>query len=305
MEMAGLFPTAGNRLRLTATVTLVLLTFCFLWLFYDLYAYIAIKGKSPDSEAIGRLAGLGFPVRILLFISFAVLLLKAFRNGFKASLPVIITIITGTASVIAMFFDFAALDDIGNDYLVHGYRCTGEWFWLFGSLMLRMAFYISLALFIVLIMRSQRALTEASGLVVDEALFEATQWVGIVCGMTGVAFTVYAYAVLGDAALKSWLTWLMLFYCAVIIIPWLALVVYWIFRLATKTDRTVYDEKQRHDLAFSGMVTWLSSIPLMAVIMIINFGDESRATAHLWFPFYLFASLLIFSATLLTRFRRG
>lgn len=305
MEKAGLFPTARNRLRLTATVTLVLLTFCFLWLFYDLYAYIAIKGKSPDSEAIGRLTGLGFPVRILLFLSFAVLLLRAFRKGFSTGLLPVITIITGTLTVIALFFDFAALDDIGNDYLVHGYKCTGEWYWLFGSLMLRMAFYISLALFIILIMRSQRALTEASGPVVDEALFEATQWVGIVCGLTGVAFTVYAYAVLGDDALKSWLTWLLLFCCAAIIMPWLGLVIYWLIRLAAKTDRTVYDEKQRLDLAFSGMVTWLSSIPLMAVIMIINFGNESTATVHLWFPFYLFISLLIFSATLLTRYRRG
>ncbi|NLE33772.1 MAG: hypothetical protein GX622_01570 [Bacteroidales bacterium] len=305
MEKASSFSTARNRLRMTATITLVLLTLCFLWLFYDLYAYLAIKGKSPDSEAIGKLTGIGFPVRILLYLSFGVLLLKAFRNGFRTGLLPVITIITGTVSAIALFFDFAALNDIGNDYLVHGYKCTGEWFWLFASLLLRMAFYLALAMFIVLILKSQGAITHAAGPVVDEALFEATQWIGIVCGLTGVAFTVYAYAVLGDAALKSWLTWLLLFYCAVIIMPWLVLVIYWIVRLAAKSDRTVYDEKQRHDLAFSGMVTWLSSIPLMAAIMIINFGNESHATVHLWFPFYLFTSLLIFSATLLGRYRRG
>ena len=286
-------------------ITLAILALATLWLIYDLYSFIMIRAKSPESETFGNLTGIGYLVRIALFLSFGILIFRAFRTGIKPSLIVIVSILTWTIAFIAIFFDFAALEDIGTDYLENGYNCTGEWIWLFGSLILRTAFFISLFLLIIKILKGITNLKPSSTLMVDEMIFEVTQWVGIVSGATGVAFTVYGYTVLDSFAACNWLLWLLLFYCGVIILPWLALTVCRIAKLVLRKRSSPSDEKQKHDMAFSGMTAWLASIPMMAIILGISLGKSTSPDVYLWFPFYLFSTLLVYSAILLARYRRG
>lgn len=294
-----------RQLRIIAVISLVLLIISFLWLIYDLYAFIEIRAKSPGVEKISDLLGAGYIVRILLLFSFALLMLKSFKSGVKADALVIACIIAGTVSAISLIFDFAALNDIGNDYLIHGYECTMEWLWLTGSLVFRLFFYIILYLFIIRLMKGIGGMVTSGDSVVDELLFEVTQYVGMVCGITGLAFTVYGYVALGDFAVKSWLLWLLLFYCLFIILPWFSLVIYWIVRLSRRSELTLYDEKQKQDFASSGMTAWLSSIPVMILILAVSLRQPSSPVVFLWFPFYLFFTLLVFSASLLLKFKKG
>lgn len=294
-----------RQLRIIAVISLVLLIISFLWLIYDLYAFIEIRAKSPGIEKISDLLGAGYIVRILLLFSFASLMLRSFNSGVKADALVIACIIAGTVSAISLIFDFAALHDIGNDYLVYGYDCTMEWLWLSGSLIFRLFFYVILFLLIIRLMKGTGGMVTSGDSVIDELLFEVTQYVGMVSGITGVAFTVYGYAALGDFAIRGWLLWLLMFYCLFIILPWFLLVIYWIVRLSRRSELTLYDEKQKQDFASSGMTAWLSSIPVMILILIVSLSQPSSPTVFLWFPFYLFFTLLVFSASLLLKFKKG
>ncbi len=305
MENTNSNREADKNLRVIAVVTLAILCLSLLWLFYDLYAYSRIRAISPESVTIVAVTGIGFLVRILLFLFFAVLILRSFRQGLKPSLTVIISIITGSIAIIAMFFDFAALEDIGTDYLEYGYKCTGEWIWLFGSLLLRLVFYTSLFALIIRILKSNGTLNPSSQGLVDEILFEVTQWVGIISGGTGVIFTMYAFTVLDGFTAKSWLLWLLLFYCGAIMLPWLALTVYRISRLALRREPSPYDEKQKQDMSFAGMTAWLVSVPLMAIMLVFSLGKSPSPVVYLWFPFYLFTTLLVYSVVLLKRYRKG
>jgi hypothetical protein len=293
-----------RHLRTGALVTLVLLTLASLWLFYDLYAYLEIKAKSPAIEKMSSFIGTGFIIQILLLFSFALLILKSFRAGYKAGVLVITVIIAGTVSAILLVFDFAALEDIGSDYLVEGYECTLEWIWLFGSLLFRLVFYIILYQVIFRILRAIRGLTANPPPVVDEIMFEVTQYIGIVCGFIGLVFTAYAYVALGDFIISNWLLWLLMFYSLVIVLPWFLLILYWIIRLSRKATPTLYDEKQKRDLASSGLIAWLSSIPFMVIILVTSLGQSSSPTVYLWFPSYLFFTLMVFSASLLLKYKR-
>jgi len=76
-------------------------------------------------------------------------------------------------------------------------------------------------------------------------------------------------------------------------------------RLARRKELTLYDEKQKHDIAQSGLAAWLISIPVMILISVLNFDSNDSATAILWFPFYLFSTLLVFSVSLLERYKKG
>jgi hypothetical protein len=305
MRNSGTIQTAGKHLRIISMITMAILVLATLWLIYDLYSFIMIRGMSPESEILGTVTGIGYLVRIVLFISFGILIFRAFRGGLKPGFTVMTSIIGWAIAIIAMFFDFAALEDIGTDYLEYGYSCTGEWIWLFGSLILRLGFYISMLLLIIRILKGATHFSLLSPIMFDEIIFEVTQWVGMVSGATGVAFTVYGYTVLDSFSASNWLLWLLLFYCGVIILPWLALTVCRISRLVLRKGSSPYDEKQKQDMAFSGMAAWLASIPLMAIILGISVGKSSSPVVYLWFPFYLFSTLLVYSAILLARYRRG
>ena len=304
MEQLNILSNNNRYLRTVSRITLMILIIATLWLFYDLYAYLEIMAKSPALEKVSHFIGIGFIIRILLLFSSALLILKSFRAGFKAGTLFIAVVIAGTVSAILLVFDFAALEDIGNDYLEQGYECTLEWIWLFGSLLFRGIFYVVLCQVILKIIRDLRSVAANPPPVVDEIMFEVTQYIGMVCGFTGLAFTFYAYVALGDFAVSGWLMWLLMFYSLVIVIPWFLLIIYWIIRLSRKTRLTLYDEKQKQDIASSGLIAWLSSIPLMIIILITSLGQSSSPRIYLWFPAYLFFTLLVFSASLLIKYKR-
>jgi len=303
MKQANRLPNKNSSLRTVSLITLVLLILASLWLFYYLYAYLEIRAKSPALENISNFIGGGYIIQVLLLFSFALLILKSFKTGLKAGTLVIAAIIAGTVSAIMLVFDYAALEDISSDYLILGYDCTLEWIWLFGSLLFRLVFYIILYQLLFRILKGIKELTKSPASVVDEIMFEVTQYIGIVCGFAGLAFTVYAYVALGDFTISNWLLWLLMFYSLAIVLPWFTLIIYWVIRLSRKTKLTLYDEKQKQDLASSGMNAWLSSIPLMIIILIISLGQSSSPTVYLWFPSYLFFTLLVFSASLLLKFK--
>ena len=295
----------AKQLRINSIITLVLLIISFLWFFYDIYAFTEIRAKSPVVEKFSDLLGTGFILRLLLLFSFAMLMMRSFKSGVRADALVIACIIAGTVSAISLIFDFAALHDIGKDYLIDGYDCRMEWLWLSGSLVFRLIFYVILYLLILRIMKGTGTMVTTRDSVVDEIIFEVTQYVGIVCGLIGVAFTAYGYIALGDFAVRAWLLKLLMVYCIVIILPWFSLIIYWIVRLSRRSELTLYDEKQKQDFAASGMTAWLVSIPVMIAILGVSLGQPSSPAVYLWFPFYLFFTLLVFSASLLIKYKRG
>jgi hypothetical protein len=305
MEKENSLPAKGRQLRVFSLITLGLLTLSFLWLFYDLYAYMEIRERSQEVGRLGNLLGAGYIVRVLLFVISGILLLKAFRRGLKTDMIVIAVIATGVVAAITTVFDFAALSDIGQEYLELGYECVMEWTTLFLSLIIRILFLFTLLLLIVRIMRSLATLEAPAGKGVDEVLFEITQYIGIICGMAGVMFTIWAFGTLQDFEIKAWHRWLFWFYCAAIIIPYFTVLIYWVARLAKRKILSLYDEKQKQDIAQSGLATWLISIPVMILVSVVNFGNNDSVTVILWFPFYLFSTLLIFSVMLLVKFIKG
>lgn len=64
----------------------------------------------------------------------------------------------------------------------------------------------------------------------------------------------------------------------------------------------VLDEKQEMDMVHAGSFTFALSIPSMMVASVLH--DKGFLDAMVWFPYYLFVTLLIFSATALYRFKR-
>jgi len=294
----------SSQLQTALFVTLVLLIVSFLWIFYDFYAYLEIQGRSDAVESISIFIVIGFVAQVLLYISFGIFVVKAFRNGLRTDRLVILSIIAGVVSATSLPFDFAAMEDIGTDYLAHGYGCTMEWIWLYSSLAVRLIFFVTVYLLIIRTLRGIRSLTSTRKTIVDEIIYEVTQYVGIVCGLIGIIFTSYAYVALNEFTIRNWLVWLLIFYCLVIILPYFAMIIYWIIRLAGRAEMTLFDEKVRQDIAQSVLTAWLVSIPVMVLIFVSDLGKTFSVTTFMWFPFYLFSTLLVFSVSLLERYKK-
>ena len=76
----------------------------------------------------------------------------------------------------------------------------------------------------------------------------------------------------------------------------------WLVVMRRAGSTEVLDEKQDVDMTRAGAVTWAISIPAMCVAFVLP--DAGLFEGGLWFPWYLFVTLLIFSATTLYYFKR-
>lgn len=297
-------PGPDSGLRILMITTLVLLILSSMYIFYDLYAYFDMRANPVPEEFSDYGLGIGLIIRILLYGSFTYMIFRAFKSGLKTSPLTAICTLTGVVAGIAVVLDWAALVDIFHDYRSAG-GCSMEWGWLFISLAVQLVFCISGLLLVFRLMKGKTFAATTAKPIINEAFFETTQYVGIVCGLAGLAFTVYADVSLQEWRFGSWLVKLLLFYCLVIILPWLLMVACWFYRFARQTEMSLYDEKQKSDLALSGLTALLASIPVMAVVFIFDCTEPGSVTGLLWLPYYLFSTLFIFSLSLLLRFRRG
>lgn len=126
----------------------------------------------------------------------------------------------------------------------------------------------------------------------NETLFVLTYVIGVIFGAVGL-FVTFAWPQL-IVGLHLW---------ELILIPFVLVYTHWaiIARAANTTD--ILDEKQTYDVSNSAAVTWAVSIPAMVVLFILY--EKGILSGVIWFPSYLFATLLIYSASTLFYFRKA
>jgi hypothetical protein len=126
---------------------------------------------------------------------------------------------------------------------------------------------------------------------ISEAAFLTTCVVGILCGVTGLVAT-FAW----PERVLEWHLW------EVMAMPLVLAYVYWLLVMRKAGTGAVLDEKQEMDMVHAGSFTFALSIPSMMVASVLH--DKGFLDVMVWFPYYLFVTLLIFSATALYRFKR-
>jgi len=295
-----------KRIHNLSVLTLVLLVASFLWLIYNVYAFNQIRQKATNIDAITIGLAFGYLVKGCLYLSLVILFIKTFKYFVHLKFLGILTIITGIVSAISVVFDFAALSDIGHEYLEQGLECFWEWTWLYIGLLIHVVFYVVGFLFVVKLESRINRFNGSKVSQIKEIYFEVVQYVGIVCGLVGTVFSVFISFYIGNTKTFSgdWIIWLILAYSAIIIVPYVMFVFYWLLKLTRSKELAFYDEKQKNDLVLSGITTLLVSIPLLTLFFIFNFGKTGFAASTMWFPFYLFLIVLVFSVSALYRYKK-
>jgi hypothetical protein len=293
----------NTETQIISLITLILLLISFLWLFYKIYAYHEIRVNISCFDSIYTGIAIGNFLKFILLIFIGILLFRAFKNNVRINALAYLAFITGFFTILCMFSDWAALHDIS-----HGEPdTTNEWSFLKMGLIINFIFYIIGLITIIKIRREVRTSLTKRKSVIDETIFEVIQYIGIVCSSIGLGFILFICLVLSynyHVISKSDIVITNLF-CLVIFLPYISIILYWIIKLIREENPEPYDEKQKHDLAMSGLITWLLSIPIVIIYFLTDSGRVGEISKMVYLPLYLFATLLIFSISVLRNFKKS
>lgn len=231
-----------------------------------------------------------------LFAMFTLILQLDFfkiENLFRAFL-----FFTGTISLLMLLGDFALSSDISKEYR---FGLPDEFNILFLSQALHFVFYI---LMIVLLLLARKSILKKSEEVVlkDNSIFINAQYIGIFSGISGlILITIFSVLTLTVYPLPSWaIDAGVIVISLVAVIPYILIVLYWLVIKLNERITEWYDEKQYQDITRASLVTLIASIIIMALIFIAQYFVSSlNFFNEIWFPFYIFLVLLLFSASTL------
>ncbi len=205
---------------------------------------------------------------------------------------------TGITSLLMLFGDYALLSDISKEYI---FELPSEFNVLFFSQALHFVFYILMIVLLILARRSVWKEGEETVLK-DDSIFINAQYIGILSGISGlILITIFSLLYLTVYPIPSWAVDAGVIVISLIaVIPYILIVVYWLVIKLRERVVEWYDEKQFQDITRASLVTLIGSIIIMAAIFVIqHFVTVFNFLNEIWFPFYVFLVLLLFSASTL------
>jgi hypothetical protein len=134
--------------------------------------------------------------------------------------------------------------------------------------------------------------TRLAGRRVGERLFVATCWAGVLSGAAGLVVT-FAW----PGHVFEWHLW------ELAAMPLVLMYFCWIVVMRRAGTTAVLDEKQDFDMTRSGAITCALLIPAMLTAFLLH--GRGLFDGALWFPYYLFVTLLVNSGGALYFFKRG
>ncbi len=304
-----MFKLNKRIIRLFTVATLLLGVLSLLWLVYDYTLYRQLKPIILSFDELGRLeqmaelVWLSYLFMIMTHIVAGVSLLLHLRY-FKVIRTInIVLVILGITSFLGVFSDWAILGDISKEFEA-GLDTTGEWPILYILLGIHAVFLLLLTGYLAGVLRRMKKINgEEAAMQKDEMVFTAAQYVGLVCGIIGLVWSVFALFISQRLPVSYYH---MLGSSILILIPYGLVVLYWFILKFSEKIGDWYDEKQRRDVYRSGFITLTVSIPVMLVLYLILHNENIFVRGeYFWFPFLVFISLTIFSSLILVYYKES
>lgn len=290
-----------KRLKIIGLISLILGIISFSWLVYNFIAFEQIRPKVTDfkplgiSEELGKYIFIGFIVSFFFHLVSFMTIIFQFQYFKKITIFKMITLFIGILSFICLIGDWSAVSDIGKQYRLE--LSTGlEWIYLYLSLIPHGLFHILIFILLFSTSRDLKNQHQPEFVLKDEVIFNIAQYIGILCGFIGLCFTLLILVMnIHPYSLK----YIIPFYCPFIIFPYCFILFYWLVIKRKEKLSDWYDEKQWRDITRASLITILLSIPGMAILFLINYFIVDCPISIIWFPYYLFMILLLFSGSIL------
>jgi hypothetical protein len=161
-----------------------------------------------------------------------------------------------------------------------------------------MIYYSLLALLVMQALRALRKKQELDEPTRNESLFLAVHYAGLFCSIVGLGFIVLGIYMKIPSSI--W-TYILVPYCILILFPYGLFLISWILHNRKERLSNWYDEKQIRDMLRACAFTLFFSIPGLGLIFLYQI--LSGTVSFLWFPFYVFLTLFLFSGRIIHNFR--
>ncbi|HEY4761562.1 MAG TPA: hypothetical protein VIH42_13350 [Thermoguttaceae bacterium] len=279
----------------TAPTTLVLAVLATSALVYNMLAMQLHRDelflRKGTLEGVGVIALSGFVVIFLFNIVSFLWLLASHRR--QSTIGKMVALALGALCMIFLIVDKVMIDEIGREYRL-GWETLGEWIILYSAMTVQLIYGLVVFTYLFLEHRGSQQIQPQVFSLCDETVFVTAQIMGVISGAIGLWMN---YTFIRRQMHSEDLLFLLPLYL-LILMPYGLTVLYWIMMRLGVRLIDWYDEKQWRNVACSGLITLLLSIPGMALLFLI-----SQPLYMLWFPHYLFLIMLLLSASTIILFK--
>ena len=292
-------------LILSEKITLSFSIISILAFIYNFILYIRIEMVTINLGLLNTLiskteiyAGISIILIIIFHFSAILMIILKLKAVVRESIFLSFIFFISIISLLMVFGDFALITDIVKEYSAGLPGIESEFAVLYSSQFLHLLFYCLIIIFIILNNKVKKRTNQSDTEVPlkDEAIFINAQYIGIFTAALGLAILASLSIFSPLWAIKKGIVAV----CAVLVIPYAAIVIYWLVIKIRERVTEWYDEKQFQDVTKAGLVSFLSSIAILAIFFIIqNTLRKFLLLGVIWFPLYFFIALLIFSGTIL------
>lgn len=286
-------------------ITLSFLILSIAGFIYNLVLYIRIEIKTVSLESINVLigktemyAGISFMLIVFFHLAAIFTIILKLKTAGRESIFLAFIFFISIISLLMVFGDFALTGDIVKEYKAGLPGIESEFAILYLSQLLHLLFYCLVIIFTIMNNRvkNRSSLNGIEVPVKDEAVFINAQYIGIFTGILGLAVLISLSLFSPLWAIKKGIVTL----CAVTVIPYAAIVIYWLIIKFRERVTEWYDEKQFQDVTKAGLISFMSSIIILAIFFVLqNTLTKFPLLSVIWFPLYFFIALLIFSGTII------
>jgi len=292
-------------LALSEKITLSFSIISILAFIYNFILYFRIEIRTINLGLLNTLiskteiyAGISIILIIIFHFSAILTIILKLKAVVRESIFLSFIFFISIISLIMVFGDFALITDIIKEYNAGLPGIESEFTVLYFSQFLHLVFYCLIMIFLILNnrvkKRTNRSVSEMP--LKDEAIFINAQYIGIFTGVLGLAILASLSIFSPLWAIKKGIVTV----CAVLIIPYAAIAIYWLVIKIRERVTEWYDEKQFQDVTKAGLISFLSSIVILAIFFVIqNTLSNFPLLNVIWFPLYFFIALLIFSGAIL------
>ncbi|MGB8451658.1 MAG: hypothetical protein WCD89_04930 [Anaerocolumna sp.] len=203
--------------------------------------------------------------------------------------------VIGFLSLFLLASDVTMLSDIGNEYL-SGHDTSGEWRMVFAEHFIHALFAV---LLLIQCVASSRLLSENSKTttaVKDEALFLTVNQIGIISAILGL---ICLYLLNWSQVPQTCQSGLLFLLYILFLIPYVLTAACWFFTKRKERPSEWYDEKQFTDVSRGAFFTLIITVLITIVFYFLSSFKIVNTGTALWFPEYLFLTLLLFSGSTL------
>lgn len=257
---------------------------------------IAFEPLTSSEEGLVNYVGVGLLLALLFCVLAVYRIIRFSVRAQRLSLFHLLVIAGGVLTPLFIFGDIALLGDIGNQY--EDRLAQPEW----SVLYIVMAFQLlAIAGLVYAVLFTLHNANQARPVARDSSVYLLAQFVGFLCGIVGLAFTVLNFFF----PRPLWMVQAQIIpTLAVMLAPYALMVGFWLI-VKLREGGEWFDEKQRQDVGASAFATLVIVTGGTALLYLLSLGNLQGMVSALWFPFYAFLSLLIFSAANLYRSRES